>query len=153
GGFLGALVGNIRQNVMSYAIRSMPATIRWAVVLLAAMTCLPRTLRPFNYQFTGHRQAVDWLEQRDEQAGAVLDTRGWTALYSGRKTYRYEAARTAYRDPQLAYVIVERHELEMPSDRGETMRLLLAQAGEPVARFVDARAGPEQTVCVFRWLP
>jgi hypothetical protein len=142
-------------TVVSYGMRSMPATpgIRWGVVLLATVICLPRTLRPFNYQFTAHRQAVDWLAARDEQTGAVLDSRGWTALYSGRKTYRYEAARTAYRDPQLAYVIVEQHELEMHSDRGDTMRLLLVQAGEQVARFVDPHCGPEETVCVYRWLP
>lgn len=150
-----------RQVVVSNGIRSMPATfrvpatlgLRWTVVLLAAVTCLPRTLRPFNHQFTAHRQAIDWLAERDEQAGAVLDSRGWTALYSGRKTYRYEAARSAYRDPQLTYVIVEQHELEMQSVRGDTMRQLLSQAGEPVARFIDEWTSPQQAVQIYRWSP
>lgn len=121
--------------------------------MLAAVACLPRALRPFNGQHAAHRQAVDWLAAREEQGGAVLDSHGWTALYSGRKTYRYEAARTAYRDPQLAYVIVEQLELERESARGETLRELLTQAGEPVARFVDPQAGSQPAVCIYRWQP
>jgi 4-amino-4-deoxy-L-arabinose transferase-like glycosyltransferase len=150
---LGKLAGILWQSRAQLTRFQFGPAIRWSVVLLAAVSCLPRALRPFNFQFTAHRQAVDWLAAREEQGGAVLDSRGWTALYSGRKTYRYEAARTAYRDPQLTYVIVEQLELEMKSDRGDTLRQLLAQAGEPLARFADPRAAPQQAVYVYRWLP
>lgn len=150
---LGKLVRLVWQNLTESTRFQLGPILRWSIVLLAAATCLPRTMRPFNFQYTAHRQAVDWLAAREEQGGAVLDSRGWTALYSGRKTYRYEAARTAYRDPQLAYVIVEQLELEMQSDRGDTMRQLLTEAGEPLARFVDPRAAPQQAVHIYRWLP
>ena len=43
--------------------------------------------------------------------GAVLDTQGWTGLYSGRETYAYESARVALSDPHLAYLVLEGREI------------------------------------------
>ena len=70
---------------------------------LAAAACLPQTLSALHPTRIGHRQAGQWLAEADEP-GTVLDTRGWTALYSGRPTLRYDAAKAAYRLPDLAYV-------------------------------------------------
>jgi 4-amino-4-deoxy-L-arabinose transferase-like glycosyltransferase len=124
----------------------------WATVVLAAFACLPRTLTPLHTSRIAHRQAGVWLATAD-QPGTVLDTRGWTALYSRRPTLRYDAAKTAYRLPGLAYVVVEQRELELDSARAKTLRHLLAGAAQRVAMFAAPRNRSEENVLIFRWHP
>ncbi len=99
-----------------------------------------------------HREAAQWLMMHAAPSAAVLDSRGWTALYTGRKTYRYEAAQAAFTDPALRYVVVEQAELGASSRRSETMRLLMGHAGEPVARFAAADSD-KHSVAIYRWRP
>lgn len=120
-----------------------------ALIVLAA--CAPDCLASLHATRAGHRQAANWLAEHAEPSQAVLDSRGWTALYTGRKTYRYEAAQAAFTDPALAYVVVEQAEMETASRRSETLRLLMSHAGEPVARFADA--GEKHCVVIHRWCP
>ena len=86
---------------------------------------------------------------------AVLDTRGWTGLYSGRKTYRCADARAAFADPELAYVVLERRELGFTGRRSRTLRYLLEVAGKPVASFdeCESTGRARRTVVVYRWRP
>jgi hypothetical protein len=120
------------------------------VVLLAAAACLPRTLAPLHASRLGHRDAARWLALQGEPDGTVLDTRGFTRFFSGRKTYDFEQGRLALRDPRLAYVVVERRELEYDSQRGRTLRELLSRGAVCVARFA-ADASHAETVEVYRW--
>ncbi|HUY33016.1 MAG TPA: glycosyltransferase family 39 protein [Pirellulales bacterium] len=126
---------------------------RRAAVALAAAACLPALVKPLHASRAGHREAAEWLARNAGEHEVVLDSRGWTALYTGRTTYRYEAAQTALSDPKLAYVVVEQEELEADSRRGETLRLLAAQAMEPLARFAARGAKERQHVVVHRWHP
>ncbi|HJT32185.1 MAG TPA: glycosyltransferase family 39 protein [Pirellulales bacterium] len=128
------------------------AILSWSVAALALATCTGDLLRPLHASRAAHRDAADWLNANATAAAAVLDSRGWTALYTGRKTYRYEAAQAAFRDPSLAYVVVEQAELDANSRRSETLRLLVAQAGEPAARFAPEGA-EKHGVTVWRWYP
>jgi hypothetical protein len=114
-----------------------------------------RLIEPLHASRLGHRRAAEWLAQGADVPGAVLDTRGWTGLYSGRPTYRYEDARKAFSDPELAYVVLERRELEYASRRSRTLRHLLTLGAERVATFPESRTaepGP-RTVVVYRWRP
>ncbi len=122
----------------------------WAVVALAAVACLPKTLAPLHAARLGHRQAGQWLAV-SQAAGAVLDTRGWTGLFSGRRTYNFHRAKQAFADPQLAYVVVERHELTHNSLRAETLRNLLGDAAQRVAAFSPPGSSAEKAVDVYRW--
>lgn len=127
--------------------------LAWGMVLLAAAICMVEQREPLHVGRLGHRLAAEWLAVEAEAPGLVLDTRGWTGLYSGRTTYRYDEAQTAFTDPRLAYVVLEGRELEYRSGRSRTLRLLLDVAAEPVARFPDA-AGvgrKQQAVLVYRW--
>jgi 4-amino-4-deoxy-L-arabinose transferase-like glycosyltransferase len=127
----------------------------WAIVLLAAVGCLPRTLRPLHAEHLAHRQAGHWLAVRADAPGAVLDTRGWAGLYSARSAYRYEDAEQALGDPRLAYIVLLREELESGSNRSRTLRRLLQPAGRPAAIFPppgDSQAG-RQAVAIYRWHP
>jgi len=127
--------------------------LAWGVVLLSAAFCLVEQREPLHVSRLGHRLAAEWLAVEAEAPGLVLDTRGWTGLYSGRATYRYDEARTAFGHPRLAYVVLEGRELEYQSGRSRTLRRLLDAAAEPVARFPDA-AGvgrKQQVVLVYRW--
>jgi hypothetical protein len=100
----------------------------------------------------GHRLAADWMRKHAAESQAVLDTRGWTALYSGRTTYRYELARTAFADPRLAYLVLEADELTASSLRGESLRHVVRESAEWVGDFPsDGPAGAR--VVVFRWRP
>jgi hypothetical protein len=124
----------------------------WPVALAAILACGADLLRPLHASRTPHREAADWLARRAGREEAVLDSRGFTALYTGLKTYRYEAAQAAFSDPALTYVVVEQEELSAESRRSETMRWLLTHAGEPAARF--AAAGSEKHgVVIHRWRP
>jgi 4-amino-4-deoxy-L-arabinose transferase-like glycosyltransferase len=123
-----------------------------AVVLLSVAACSADCLPPLHATRREHREAAQWLADHAKSNEAVLDSRGFTALYTGRKTYRYEAAQAALADPELTYVVVERQELESTSRRSETMRLMLAHAGEVAARFA-ASGSEEHGVVVHRWRP
>ncbi len=124
-----------------------------AAIGLAAAACLPVLVRPLHASRAGHREAAEWLARNAAEHEVVLDSRGWTALYTGRTTYRYDAAQTALSDPKLAYVVVEQEELDADSRRGETLRLLVAQAMEPLARFAARGANDKHHVVVHRWCP
>jgi hypothetical protein len=109
-------------------------------------------LAPLHASRAGHRRAGEWLA-RAEAPGAVLDTRGWTAFYSGRPTHRYDAARSAFRQGDLAYVVLEQRELEFDSRRSRTLAHLLAGAARPAARFPAPSGRRADTVLVYRWYP
>ena len=144
-----ALAAAIRQR----SFRVAPAAVRSAALGAIALACLPALARPLHASRANHREAAAWLAAHTRQDDVVLDSRGWTALYTGRPTYRYEAAQAAFSHPKLAYVVVEQAEIEMATPRGETMRRLVAQAGEPVARFSAPGAKRERDVVVHRWRP
>lgn len=124
----------------------------WPVALAAVLACGAELPRPLHASRTAHREAARWLARRASRKEAVLDSRGFTALYTGLKTYRYEAAQAAFSDPALTYVVVEQEELSAESRRSETMRWLLTHAGEPEARFA-ATDSEKHGVVIHRWRP
>jgi len=130
-----------------------PSPLAWTVVLLAAGVGLVEAAKPLHVVRLGHRLAGEWLAREAEAPGLVLDTRGWTGLYSGRTTYRYDDAQAAFAHPQLAYVVLERRELQHQSGRSRTLKHLLDVAAEPVAVFPNAdKVEPGQRVVVaYRW--
>ncbi len=118
-----------------------------AIVLIwAAFCCFP-----LHGDRAGHRLAGDWLAERNVPRGRILDSWGWTAIYSGGATYRYDAAREAFRDPRLCYVVVEGRDLDSSSRRAETLRGLLDAQAECVARFDPP--GGQSPVLIFHWRP
>jgi len=127
----------------------------WVAVGLAVAASLLQAAQPLHAGRRGHRAAGEWLALEADAPGTVLDTRGWTGLYSGRRTYDYDAARKAFSDPGLAYVVLEARELGFASDRSRTLRELLGAAAEPVASFPGSpTAGPPaRSVVVYRWSP
>ncbi len=135
------------------AWRVAPRGAAAAVMALASAICLVSLVKPLHASRINHREAAAWLTEHADLDDVVLDSRGWTALYTGRPTYRYEAAQAAFKHPRLAYVVVEQAEMDMASQRGETMRRLVAAAGEVVARFSVPGAKPDRDVVVHRWHP
>lgn len=130
--------------------RTRPTLAAWGLCLgLLLATCLPRLGESLEAANEPHRRAAVWLrDAATPRAAAALDTRGWTALYSGRPTYRADAAAEALADPRLAYLVVEQAELDIDSPRGATLRTLTARAGTPLARFAPhGERGP--TVVVY----
>jgi hypothetical protein len=117
--------------------------------LLFVAGCLAASLRPAHHSQLAHRQAADWLRSTAAEPGAVLDQQGWTALYTGRKTYRFDAAETALADPRLAYVVVERRDWEAESPRGRSLRAVLGAADSAVAVFAADRGRRERDVLIF----
>jgi 4-amino-4-deoxy-L-arabinose transferase-like glycosyltransferase len=132
---------------------STSRALGWATVVLAGVACLPKTLAPLHPNRAGHRQAGQWLAADQGSPGTVLDTRGWTALYSGRPTLRYDVAKAAYRRPDLAYVVIEQRELELDSARARTLSHLLSGAAEQVALFAAPEGRSQDNVLVYRWRP
>lgn len=134
--------------------RHLPQAVghrRWAtatVLAIALLGCAVSLWKPVHAVRCGHRQAAEWLAQQ-EAGGVVLDTQGWTGLYSGCSTYLAAQAPQAWTDPRLAYVVLEPRELDYPSARSRTLRWLLETAGEPVATFGSSQAA----VVVYRWIP
>jgi hypothetical protein len=83
----------------------------------------------------------------------VLDTRGWSALYTEMPTFRHEAGAQALASPALRYVVVEREELLFDSRRARTLRAVLGTSAELVGSFHAAEVKPEKAVLVYRWDP
>jgi len=119
-----------------------------AAVLAAA---LPRTLAPFHAYRAAHRHAGLWLAAAAGN-GAVLDTHAWTALYSGRSTWRFDQAERALVEPGTAWLVVEERELAGSGRRARTLRAL-AETGELAARFVSGTGRRQTRVAVYRWNP
>jgi hypothetical protein len=136
-------------------VRGLRTVTAWATVVLAAVACLICQAEPLHAARQGHRSAGDWLAREAGQPGPVLDTLGFTGLYSGRPTYASRDTWAALCDPGLAYVVLERWEIEFASDRGRTLRVLLEAAAEPVAEFPQSGrpAEADRNVLVYRWSP
>jgi hypothetical protein len=135
----------------THAARGTHRSVTVGLVGTAMLLCVPPAAAPLHASRTAHRQASDWLADTAGGAGAVLDTRGWTGLYTSQLTYDYTRAAAAFADPALAYVVVERHEVASASDRATTLRRLLDVAAEPVATFTASGDRPDSNVEVYRW--
>lgn len=131
--------------------RSTRIVVAYAAVALCIVACLPAALAPKHSSRAAYRLAAEWLVDRSQLGDRVLDTRGWTALYSGRDTYRYTAARAALVDPRLSYVVVGCEELARSSPRAESLRWLLDRYARPEAEF-SSRGGGDG-VAIYRWQP
>jgi len=123
--------------------------LRFAVVSAVLVPCLVRIWPPLHHSRVAHRQVAHWLASRSE-AAAVLDSRGWSALYSGKTTYRMQAASQALSDDRLAYVVLEKRELHFGSRRARQLHELLAPCGPPVARFRHPTHPGLEDVVVYR---
>lgn len=107
------------------------------------------TSPPLHGAHEAHRRAAAWLQAAAPTNGAILDQRGWTALYTGLPTYRFDAAEQALADPRLAYVVVERADLEAASPRGASLRTVLGSAESAVAAFAAERNDRRRDVLIF----
>lgn len=107
------------------------------------------TSRPLHESLRPHREAIAWLDSASSRAGAILDQHGFTALYSGRPTYRFEASTAALADPRLAYVVVERGDLEAETERGSLLRETLGDADRAAVTFAADRGRRARDVLVF----
>ncbi len=126
------------------------AVLPVATVAIVLVINAPRWREPPHASRIAHRRAAAWLDaaQRD---GAVLDTRGWTLLYSGRPTYRYDESPRALCDPHLAYLVVERRDLEVDSPRARTLADVLHRAARAVATLPGPPAKPASNVLIYEW--
>lgn len=122
------------------------------LLLIALAAWLPHGPKPLHAGRWPHRRAGDWLAAHAAAPCAVLDTRGWTAFYSGCRTYGIDQARAAFSDPHLAYVVLERHELHYASRRSLSLQAMVAGAAERVAVFEESQA-PGKSVEIYRWHP
>jgi len=116
--------------------------------------CLITTLRPLHAGRAAHRHAGQWLATA-AHSGVVLDTKGWTDLYSARTTFQYDQAQETFADGRLAYVVVQHADLQSSSDRARTLRFLLNAAAEPAVSFAGREGRPDHrsSVTVYRWHP
>lgn len=122
-------------------------------LLCATIVCLATTARPLHASRWEHRQAAEWLAARGSDSETVLDTRGWTAFFSGCPTYRHEAAAAALANPQLAYVVVEERELAVDTPRSRTLRELLGQSADRVLSISAPGRSGTAGVVIYRWHP
>jgi len=150
----------VAANKMAFVQRDAAST--WSVIariairprvvaVLFGITAFAMIDTPLHGSRIAHRRAALWLDHTDRAAGAVLDTRGWTMLYSDRPTYRYDEAPRALLDPELAYVVVEQRDLDFDSPRGRTLREVLARGGTRAAVLPGPRGQPGKAVLVYRW--
>lgn len=119
------------------------------IVVVVGLACAIQMREPLHAGRAAHRRAAEWLAARAAADGVVLDSRGWTGLYSGWKTYDYRQAEAVFADRRLRYVVVETDELGLDTARSRTLDILLRRAAEPATRFRDRRK--QNHVVVFRW--
>jgi len=135
--------------------QSSGTRLAWVPVVLAGVACLPQMLVHHHHSRLGHREAGRWLAEQGDPTGAVLDTRGWSGLYSGLNTHPYAEAPAALSDPRLRYVVVGNREFGYQSRRSRTLRWLVETAAAPVVEFPDpaVRKPNQQPVTVYQWAP
>ena len=109
--------------------------------------------RPPHQTRWGHNQAGLWLKENANEASTVLDTRGWANFVSGRPGHDYWHVRQALTDPHLGYIVVGSDELSASSKRAETLRAVLAYAGELAVTFPERQGGRSLDVQVYRFHP
>lgn len=95
-----------------------------------------------------HWEAGRWLAREAGPDSAVLDTRGWAAFVADRPFYGPWHFRQAEADPRLAFVVVERDELDSGSERAHRLAEWLDGRATLAAEFAGRDAG---AVRVYRW--
>jgi hypothetical protein len=116
------------------------------VVLGVVLQC-----KPYHASRWGHAAAGRWLAANASESEAVLDTRGWAAFVSGRRSYDYWHVRQALTDASLSYIVVGADELAARSRRAATLRAMLAFAGHQVASFPERQGGADVGVLIYRF--
>lgn len=108
-----------------------------AAVLTLVVAGVRLQSKPIHPSRWGHWAAGRWLATHAAPADAVLDTRGWAAFVSGRRSYDYWHVRQAFTDSQLRYVVIGTGELAAESRRAATLRAVLAYSADPVVEFPE----------------
>lgn len=124
-----------------------------ALTLIVASLAVLYGIRPLHTSRTGHRSAATWLAQNAHRQDRVIDTQGWTGLYSGLATIPYDRSRAELSYPGLRYLVIEDRELCYDSRRSRTIQHLLEQAGTPVAAFPASptTCRSPTSVLIYRW--
>ncbi len=125
-----------------------------ALVLLVATVYTFYAARPHRESRIGHRSAARWLAHHGHCGDHVVDTQGWTGLYSGLTTVPFGQSRSEWSRPELRYLVIEAHELVCDSRRSRTLLRLLQTAGTLVATFPSPHTSdrrPPPTVLVYQW--
>ncbi len=125
-----------------------------ALALLVATACTFYAARPHRESRMGHRSAACWLADHGHRGDHVVDTQGWTGLYSGLTTIPFGRSRPEWSHPKLRYLVIEARELACDSRRSRTILRLLRSAGTLVATFPSPQTSnrrPPATVLVYQW--
>jgi uncharacterized membrane protein (UPF0136 family) len=155
-GFGAQAVGGQIQSAFSRIELKHNSVVSHAAVVLTLVVAFLSVLygvRPLHTSRTGHRSAATWLARNARREDRVVDTQGWTGLYSGLATVPYDKSRAELSQPGLRYLVIEDRELSYDSRRSRTIQHLLEQAGTPVAAFpTSPTAGPSSaSVLVYEW--
>lgn len=150
----GAGVVVIAERLRSRFAAHRPTTrLRQGLTAALVVGCFCATLQPPHHTHAAHRHAADWLRSQADAEGFVLDQQGWTALSTGRPTYRFDEAETALTDPRVRYVLVERIDLEAASPRAKSLRAVLGSADRAAQCFADVRGRALHDVLLFARTP
>ncbi len=141
------------ENAASNQTRHFESCLAAAIVLGVVAISLVDGTRPAHRTRLGHRLAAGWLARHAAAGQRVVDTQGLTGLYSGLPTIPYAASRAELGRDGLRYFVVEDQELRRASKRSQTLSLLLATAGQHVARFPAAHEPDREAagVSIYRW--
>ena len=136
-------------------LMGLESTARRAGAIALVTSCILVSvgvqLRGVHLSRWGHWAAGQWLARYAKPGESVLDTRGWAAFVSGLPSYDYWHVRQAFSDASLSYVVVGDDELNAESPRGQTLRAVLAYAGEPVVSFPAEQGSQAIGVWVYQF--
>ena len=113
------VVGRILARLLGKPRSSGPAAI--VVAAVACVACCWQTFLPVGHAEIAYRAAARWLVEHSEPGDVVVDTAGWTSLYSGRTTYLFGHGTAALADPALRYFVIQKREIVSTSRRGSTL--------------------------------
>ena len=154
-GFGTQVVGDRLSRVLRRAEVRRTFVPHAAIVLTVFVASLSMLygVRPLHPSRAGHRSAATWLARNARRGDRVVDTQGWTGLYSGLATVPYEKSRSELLHPNLRYLVIEDRELSFDSRRSRTIQRLLDQAGTQVASFPAPPTAGRQlpNVLIYEW--
>lgn len=124
---------------------------RLALLSSAVLFCVVQLSEHHREDRLGHIKAARWLAENTPAEAVVLDTYGWASLLSNRPAYLTEAARHAFRNPRLAYVVAHRRFLDFDTQQSRNIRELLDVGGRRRVLFPCDSGDQEDAVAIYEF--
>jgi Dolichyl-phosphate-mannose-protein mannosyltransferase len=125
--------------------------IVWVAVLVGlALSYKDELNTPTNIQFTGYREAAEYLASNVPEDAKVVDLTGWALYYGQRKGYTFANLIEAMGDRSVTRVVVRDAHLKGRWEYCQQIQTLIGDR-KPVASYPEHPTSKQSVVFVYDW--